>query len=113
MPVVAAVSQGTLTAADQAWLTSLQHELGTVPTVVSVHDLGRSADGQAEQLQVLSDVSQATLCRADLINDLRAQIARAAPPAGMQVHLAGQVAINVDQQKAVRHTGNKVQDVCR
>ena len=63
MPVVAAVSQGTLTPADTAWLGSLQHDLGTVPTVVSVRDLGRSADGQAEQLQVLSDVSQSNASR--------------------------------------------------
>ena len=44
VPVVAAVSQGTLTTADQSWLTSLQHSLSTVPTVVSVRDLGRSGD---------------------------------------------------------------------
>ena len=54
VPVVAAVSQGTLTTADQAWITGLQHDLATVPTVVQVRDLGRSGDGQAEQLQVLS-----------------------------------------------------------
>ena len=56
MPVVAAVSQGTLTSTDGSWLASLQHSLGSVPTVVSVHDLGRSADQQAEQLQVSSNV---------------------------------------------------------
>ena len=46
-----------------------------------------------------------------LIDNLRTQIARAGPPAGMQVHLAGQVAINVDQQKQSGSTGNSVQDV--
>jgi putative drug exporter of the RND superfamily len=112
VPVVAAVSQGTLTTADQTWLASLQHSLGTVPTVVSVRDLGRSSDGQAEQLQVLSTVSQANdNAVKDLIDNLRAQITRAGPPAGMQVHLAGQVAINVDQQAQSGSTGNSVQDV--
>jgi putative drug exporter of the RND superfamily len=112
VPVVAAVSQGTLTPADQAWLSSLQHKLSTVPTVVSVRDLGRSADGQAEQLQVLSDVSQSNAnAVTDLIDNLRTQIARAGPPAGMQVHLAGQVAIQVDQQKQSGSTGNSVQEV--
>ena len=48
VPVVAAASQGTLTAADVTWLTGLQH------------DLGRSADQQAEQLQVLSTSAAAT-----------------------------------------------------
>src|SRR5580692_771360 len=87
VPVVAAVSQGTLTAADTAWLTTLQHDLGTVPTVVTVHDLGRSADGQAEQLQVLSNVGGGDQAgQTTLINDLRAEIAKAAPPPGLQVH---------------------------
>src|ERR1700733_13756653 len=44
IPVVAAVSQGTLTAADTTWLATLAQDLSTVPTVVKVHDLGRSAD---------------------------------------------------------------------
>jgi RND superfamily putative drug exporter len=110
VPVVAAVSQGTLTAADAAWLTTLQHDLGTVPTVVAVHDLGRSADGQAEQLQVLSNVGGGDQAgQTTLINDLRAEIAKAAPPPGLQVHLAGDIAINVDQQAKSGTTGNQVE----
>ena len=112
VPVVAAVSQGTLTAADAAWLTTLQHDLGTVPTVVTVHDLGRSADGQAEQLQVLSNVGGGDQAgQTTLINDLRAEIAKAAPPSGLQVHLAGDIAINVDQQAKSGTTGNQVEVV--
>ncbi len=110
VPVVAAVGQGTLTSADTAWLASLQHELGSVPTVVSVHDLGRSSDQQAEQLQVLSDVSNSNQdAQTTLIKDLRAQITRAGPPAGLQVHLAGDIAINVDQQTKSGTTGNQVE----
>jgi len=110
VPVVAAVSQGTLTTADAVWLSTLQHDLGSVPTVVSVHDLGRSADQQAEQLQVLSDVSGGNQdAQTTLIKDLRAQITKAGPPAGLQVHLAGEVAINVDQQTKSGTTGNQVE----
>ena len=43
VPVVAAVSTGTFTAADQAWLGTLSTDLGKVPTVVKVNDLGVSA----------------------------------------------------------------------
>jgi putative drug exporter of the RND superfamily len=112
VPVVAAVSQGTLTPADQTWLNGLQHNLSTVATVVKVRDLGRSADGQAEQIQVLSNVAQNNdKAVTDLIDGLRSQITRAGPPAGMQVHLAGQVASNVDQQKQSGNTGNQVQGV--
>ena len=54
VPVVAAVRSGTFTAADQAWLASLETGLKKVPTVVKVNDLGVSAaragvDGQAAQ----------------------------------------------------------------
>jgi RND superfamily putative drug exporter len=110
VPVVAAVGQGTLSTADTAWLATLQHDLGSVPTVVSVRDLGRSADQQAEQLQVLSDVSGGNQAgQTTLIKDLRAQITRAGPPAGLQVHLAGDIAINVDQQAKSGTTGNQVE----
>jgi putative drug exporter of the RND superfamily len=110
VPVVAAVSQGTLTTADTAWLVTLQHDLATVPTVVRVHDLGRSADQQADQLQVLSDVGGGDAAgQTTLVKDLRAQIVKAAPPAGLQVHLAGDIAINVDQQAKSGTTGNQVE----
>jgi putative drug exporter of the RND superfamily len=112
VPVVAAVNQGTLSPADTAWLATLQHDLASVPTVVSVRDLGRSPDQQAEQLQVLSDVNQASQPdQTTLVDNLRTQIAKAAPPAGLQVHLAGQIAINVDQQAKSGNTGNQVEGV--
>lgn len=112
VPVVAAVSQGTLTSADQSWLTTLEHNLSTVRTVVKVQDLGRSSDGQAEQLQVLSNVSQSNNdAVTDLIDNLRSQISRSGPPAGLDVHLAGQTAIQVDQQKHSGNTGNEVQGI--
>ncbi len=111
VPVVAAATQGTLTAADQAWLTRLQHDLGRVPTVVRVRDLGRSPDGQAAQLQVLSNVSQGGggSGQTTLVNDLRATIGRDSPPPGLSVHLAGAVAINVDQQAKSGSTDSEIQ----
>jgi putative drug exporter of the RND superfamily len=110
VPVVAAVSQGKRTAADVSWLSALRQDLRTVPTVTRVSDLGRSADGQAEQLQVLSSAppgNQNALTA--LVNDLRSAITRSSPPPGMQAHLAGAVAIQVDQQKKSGTTGNQVQ----
>jgi RND superfamily putative drug exporter len=117
VPVVAAVSSGTLTSADQAYLSTLTTDLGKVKTVVKVNDLGLSAarpgvSGQAEQLQVLSDVSQNDQTgQTDLVNNLRTTITDSSPPAGMQVHLAGQLAIQVDQQKQSGNTGNEVEVV--
>ena len=119
IPVVAAVSTGSLTAADDAWLGTLATDLGKVPTVVKVRELGQSqvpgpngVDGQAAQLQVQSSVSTSDeTAVTGLVANLRAAIASSSPPAGMQAHLAGQFAINVDQQKQSGKTGNQVQDV--
>jgi hypothetical protein len=72
--------------------------------------LGRSADQQAEQLQVLSNVGGGDETGVtNLVKDLRAQIAKAGPPARLQVHLAGQLAISVDQQAKSGSTGNRVE----
>ena len=115
VPVVAAISSGTFTAADQAWLSTLETDLHKVPTVVKVNDLGVSAtragvNGQAAQLQVLSNVSQNNQgAQTDLINNLRAEIKDSSPPTGVQAHLAGALAIQVDQQKQSGNTGNEVE----
>lgn len=117
VPVVAAVSTGSLTAADQAWLGTLATAMGKVPTVVKVSSLGDSTvpgphgvAGQAAQLQVLSNVSQSDqTAMTNLVDKLRSTITDSSPPAGLQVHLAGQLAINVDQQNQSGNTGNQVQ----
>ena len=117
VPVVAAVSTGSFTAADQAYLSTLVTDLGKVGTVTKVRQLGVSAvpgpngvAGQAAQIQVLSNVSQSDQgAMTDLVKNLRSTITAAGPPAGMQVHLAGQLAINVDQQKQSGNTGSQVQ----
>src|SRR5579875_1112272 len=110
--VVAATTSGPLTAADTAALTSLPARLCRVPTVVSVRDLGVSADRQAVQLVVLArqvgaNQNQAT----DLVDGLRSAIRGASLPPGLQAHLAGDLAVSVDQQKASGSTGNRVQDL--
>jgi putative drug exporter of the RND superfamily len=117
VPVVAAVSTGSLTPADQSYLSTLQTNLRKVATVTQVRELSQSAvpgpngvAGQAAQLQVLSNVSQSDqTAMTDLVKNLRSTITATGPPAGMQVHLAGQLAINVDQQNQSGNTGNEVQ----
>jgi putative drug exporter of the RND superfamily len=111
VPVVAASAHGPLTAADQAWLQTLQEDLAKVPTVVKVRDLGRSPDGQAAQLQVLSNVNGAGSDNGltTLVKDLRDTISRDSPPSGLNVHLAGAVAINVDQQSKSGSTDSQIQ----
>lgn len=115
VPVVAAVSSGTLSAQDQSWLASLTTDLGKVATVDKVRELGVSppranVPGQAAQLLVASTAGQGNQAAlTSLVKNLRSAIADASPPPGLQVHLAGQAAIEVDQQKQSGTTGNSVQ----
>ena len=111
IPVVAARSGAALTPADVSAVSALQGQLSRVSGVSRVQDLGRSPDGQAEQLQVLSRFSGGGQSQqTDLVNALRAKIASAGLPADLHVHLAGDVATSVDQQKASGNTGGKVQN---
>jgi putative drug exporter of the RND superfamily len=112
VPVVAARPGGPLTSADISALTALQGKLRTVSTVQSVRDLGRSADGHAEQLVVLASFSGGGNGNQDttLVNALRAKITQGGLPAGLQAHVTGALATQVDQQKAAGNQGNQVQD---
>jgi putative drug exporter of the RND superfamily len=110
VPVVAARASGPLTAADLSALTALERQLLKVPTVTAVKDLGRSSSGQADQLVVLAQFPRGNQNGdTDLVNALRAKIGQAHLPAGMQAHLAGDIAIQVDNQKASGNTGNQLQ----
>jgi putative drug exporter of the RND superfamily len=111
IPVVAATTSGPLTSADVAAIDSLQGKLARVPGIAKVINAGRSADGQAEQLVALASYSGSgsPTYQTDLVDGLRAQIKASALPAGLQVHLAGDLAAAVDQQKASGNTAKEVQ----
>src|SRR5580693_1343557 len=113
IPVVAATTSGPLTPADITALNSLQQQLKTVPSVKRVQDVGRSANGQAVQLLALASAANGGNqdFAKNLIDGLRAKISSAGLPAGLRVHLAGDEAVQVDEQAASGNTGNKVQDL--
>ncbi len=112
IPVVVARSGSPLTPADVTAMTALQQQLRTVPTISRVLDAGRSADGQAGQLVLLAEQGGGNQNQqTDLVDALRAKISRAGLPADLHAHLAGDVAIQVDQQKASGNQGNEVQDL--
>jgi putative drug exporter of the RND superfamily len=112
IPVVAARSGSPLTPADITALTALQGKLKSVAGVSRVLDAGRSPDGHAEQLVVLAQQGGGNQNYAtDLVNGLRTKITQAGLPAGLQAHLAGDIAAQVDQQKASGNTGSQLQIV--
>jgi len=110
IPVVAATTSGPLTTADIAALGRLEAKLGTVPGIAKVINAGRSTDGQAEQLLALASVAGSgnPQYAKNLVDGLRAQIVGAHLPPNLHAHVAGDLAIQVDQQKASGNTSNKV-----
>ncbi|HEY2315493.1 MAG TPA: MMPL family transporter [Streptosporangiaceae bacterium] len=110
IPVVAATTSGPLTPADVAALDRLAVKLGTVPGISKVIDAGRSTDGQSEQLLALASVAGSgnPQYAKNLVDGLRAQITSAHLPSNLHAHVAGDLAVQVDQQKASGNTGNKV-----
>ena len=113
VPVVAARTASRLTPADVTALSALQGNLRSVSGVAKVLDAGVSPNGHAEQLVVLASQLNGGNPNAasDLVDALRAKIAAAGLPAGLQVHLAGDIAAEVDQQKASGNTGGKIEEL--
>jgi putative drug exporter of the RND superfamily len=113
VPVVAARTASRLTPADVTALSALQGNLKSVSGVAKVLDAGVSPNGHAEQLVVLASQLNGGNPNAasNLVDALRAKIAAAGLPAGLQVHLAGDIAAQVDQQKASGNTGGKIEEL--
>jgi putative drug exporter of the RND superfamily len=113
IPMIVATTSGPLTAADVSALTTLQTRLLTVPSVRGVKDVGRSANNQAEQLLALASAANSGNANfaEDLVDGLRAKIASSGLPSNLRAHLAGDTAVQVDEQKASGNTGNEVQDL--
>jgi RND superfamily putative drug exporter len=111
IPVVAATTSGPLTAADSAALTGLKSQLATVPDITKVIDAGQSADGRAVEYVALASPAGSgnPQWAKNIVDGLRAKVASAHLPPGLHAHVAGDLAIQVDQQKASGNTGNKVQ----
>jgi len=111
IPVVAATKSGRLTAADLTAIDALPARLGRVQGITKVINAGSSTDGQAVQLVALASTAGSgnPSYAKNVIDGLRSQIAAAHLPSGLQVHLAGDLAVQVDQQKASGNTSNKVQ----
>src|ERR1700733_5572762 len=113
IPIVAATTSGPLTPADPAARTRLGRKIAADPDIKVVKDVGQSANGQAVQLLALAanaNTGNANYAE-DLIDGLRARIASSGLPPGLRAHLAGDTAVQVDEQKATGNTGNKVQDL--
>jgi RND superfamily putative drug exporter len=116
IPLLAARNTGPLTTADRAALAALHRKLTSDPAVVRIIDLGQSQArqagpaGQANEFVVLvHQLGGNPNAASTLIDNLRANIKRTPRPAGLQVHLAGSIAVQVDQQKASGNQGGQIE----
>jgi putative drug exporter of the RND superfamily len=98
--VVVARDSGTVSAADFTAIGRLTARLAKVADAQQVKDLGASADRQAVQLEVLSDLNLTDFSNPGpaqhLVAGLRAAIAASALPPGLRAHLAGPAAAAAD-----------------
>jgi RND superfamily putative drug exporter len=108
IPVVAVTSNAALNAADQAALIRAQSELAKVASVDSVHFL--ATRGDAAQLLVVSSVTPFDQTGTDtLVSNLQTALGKSGFPPDLQVHLAGEIATNVANQKASNKAGSRIQ----
>ncbi len=104
-------ADGALTSADQAAVDRLVTAAKRVPDVAVARETGVSPDGRAAQVQVLANVSGFGSDTIPLVDDLRDAIGQADPPAGLELHTAGQVATAVDNNSRSGETGNRTQQL--
>jgi RND superfamily putative drug exporter len=100
---------GTLTAADQAALAQLVDNVKKVKEITEVKDLGPSSDGQAQQYFV--GISGAAFGNGStiIVGDVRDAIHKTKLPAGLNAHLTGDLAAEVDQENANSSGRNKTE----
>ncbi len=108
--LVAARDTG-LTAADNAAIDRLETTIRGVANVKIVVDLGASADGQARQALIQANVPAFSPGpeAVGAVQAIRSAIQAGGVPAGLQVHLTGQLATNVDASGSFTSSQNQTQ----
>ncbi|HEX3605160.1 MAG TPA: MMPL family transporter [Candidatus Dormibacteraeota bacterium] len=109
---VVASRAGGLSTADQATITQVEAAVAGVAKVTSVHDLGRSGNGVAEQAQVQANVAPYGdgTDQQDLVSGIRS-ILQSHSTGGLTFNLTGQLPIVVDTQKTQTSSRSSTQSL--
>ncbi|HET6863898.1 MAG TPA: MMPL family transporter, partial [Candidatus Saccharimonadales bacterium] len=107
--IVAARKDGKLTPADYAALKRMTGNVSKVKEITEVRNYGASADGQAQSYFVGITGAGFGQGALNIINDVRSAINKTNFPAGLQVHLTGDLAAAVDQENANNSGRNKTE----
>ncbi len=97
--LVAARDGASLTAVDNAAVAALSQKIAADDQILDVRDRGTSADGQAQRLLIEFKPTVGFNSAQDVFDRMRATITDTALPAGLHVHLAGDFASAVDENK--------------
>ncbi|MHB8491072.1 MAG: MMPL family transporter [Solirubrobacteraceae bacterium] len=108
--VIVASSQSPVGATATAALRNVGERVKSVQGVISVQDAGIAADGHAVELRVRVDVARSDIAKQkQIVGSLEGVLSHSSLPAGLQVHLAGQVATAVANQASSDKAGKQVQ----
>ncbi len=104
---------GGLTAADNAAVDRLEAQIRGVDRVKVVIDLGVSSDGQARQALVEAAVIafSAGPEAKGVVDAIRSTFTASPTPAGLQIHLTGQLATQIDTVAASGSSQNQTQEL--
>jgi putative drug exporter of the RND superfamily len=108
--LVVASRGGGLTPRDLAAISREAAAARQLNGVLGVQGPVLSADGQAAQLRVRVDAARNDIASAKTtISSLQGTFGRTGPPAGLQFHVAGQIATAVANQASTNRSGNEIQ----
>lgn len=103
--IVAASAGSPLSVSDQQAIATEAAAARSVPKVVLVRGLGLSPGGAAAQILVEARIGFSDIAsQKTLVDDLQRTFKQVAAPAGLELHLAGDVAVNVANQQSSNHT---------
>lgn len=108
IPVIIATNGRLLNSSDQSYITQLELAISKVTGVKKVEDHGRSPDGQADELIALANANAQTNGQT-LIANIRSAINGVNNPNALQVHLAGDVATQVDNAKSSNSSNSQIE----
>jgi RND superfamily putative drug exporter len=105
-----AVRDSGLTVADNAAIDALETKIKGIDTVKQVVDLGISGDGKARQVLIEAQVvSFTSVSGAETLVTAIRDAAASAAPAGMQVHLTGEIPDEVDNANSSGSSQDRTQ----
>src|SRR5438105_5850742 len=106
--IIASRSDSVLTASDDAAIDRVGQATADVAGVLSIRDQGRSADGQARKVLVVTASNGVNGANPVLINRIRSLFAESQPPAGLSFHLTGPLAQTTDAAASASQTGTNI-----